>query len=86
MRNFSPVVKHTSIRLLLAIMAQGDLKLEQPDVKTIILHDELEERIYMKQPKAFVQKGQKNKVCLFKKSLLGGSSLPDNGTSSLTHL
>ena len=45
---FSHVVKHTSIRLLLAIVAQGDFELEQLDVKTIFLHDELEERIYMK--------------------------------------
>jgi len=30
---FSLVVKHTSIRLLLAIVAQGDLELEQLDGK-----------------------------------------------------
>ena len=45
---FSPVIKHTSTQLLLAIVAQGDLKLEQLDVKTVILHGELEESIYMK--------------------------------------
>ena len=44
---FSPVVKHTSIRVLLAIVAQYDLELEQLDVKTVFLHGELEETIYM---------------------------------------
>ena len=31
---FSPVVKHTSIRLLLSIAAQQDMEIEQIDVKT----------------------------------------------------
>jgi len=46
---FSHVVKHISIRLLLVILAQGDLELEQLDVKITFLHGELDERIYMKQ-------------------------------------
>ena len=66
---FSPVVKHISIRLLLAIVAQGDLELEQFDVKTVILHGELEKRIYMKQSERFVLEGLENIVCLLKKSL-----------------
>jgi len=45
---FSPVVKHTSIRMLLAIVVQFDLELEQMDVKTTFLRGELEEKIYMK--------------------------------------
>jgi len=40
------MVKHASIRLLLAIIAHGDLQLEQLDVKIIFLYGELEERIY----------------------------------------
>jgi len=41
---FSSVVKHTSIQMLLAIVSQFDLELEQMNVKTIFLHNELEER------------------------------------------
>ena len=66
---FSLIVKHTSKQLLMAIMAQGDLELEQLDVKTAFLYDELEERICMKQPEGFIQEGRENKVCLLKKSL-----------------
>ncbi|KAJ4721450.1 Retrovirus-related Pol polyprotein from transposon TNT 1-94 [Melia azedarach] len=50
---FSPVVRHTSIRVLLAIVAHQDLELEQLDVKTAFLHGELEEEIYMTQPDGF---------------------------------
>ena len=43
---FSPVVKHSSIRVLLALVAQFDLELQQLDVKTAFLHGDLEETIY----------------------------------------
>ena len=39
---FSPVVKHSSIRALLGIMAFHDYELERLDVQTAFLHGELE--------------------------------------------
>ncbi|KAK3009128.1 hypothetical protein RJ639_013703 [Escallonia herrerae] len=51
---FSSVLKHTSIRVLLTMVALYDLELEQLDVKTAFLHDELEEQICMCQPEGFV--------------------------------
>ena len=47
---FSPVVKMTSIRVLLAITAIRDLELHQMDVKTAFLNDSTEEEICMTQP------------------------------------
>jgi len=41
------------------------------DVKTTFLHRNLEEEIYMKQPKGFVVKGKKELVCKLKKSMYG---------------
>jgi hypothetical protein len=46
---FSPIVRHTSIRVMLAIVALFDLGLEQLDVKTAFLHGDLDEEIYMTQ-------------------------------------
>ena len=46
---FSPVVKHSSFRALLGIVAFHDYELEQLDVKTAFLHRELEEDIYMQE-------------------------------------
>ena len=66
---FSLVVKHTSIILILAMVALNNLELEQLDVKTAFLHGNLEERIYMEQPIGFAKKGTENLVCLLEKSL-----------------
>ncbi|GKE10633.1 retrotransposon protein, putative, ty1-copia subclass, partial [Tanacetum coccineum] len=45
---FSPVVRHTSIRVILALTTCKDYELEQLDVKTIFLHGNLEEVIYIR--------------------------------------
>jgi len=59
---FYPVVKHTSIRMLFAIVVQFDLELAQMDVKTAFLHGELEEKIYMEQLEGCIKQGKENKV------------------------
>ncbi|KAG8472490.1 hypothetical protein CXB51_034176 [Gossypium anomalum] len=73
---FSPVVKHSSIRALLGIVAMHDLELEQLDVKTAFLHGELEEDIYMQQPEGFTVLEKEDYVCLLKKSLYGLKQSP----------
>lgn len=73
---FSPVVKHTSIRIMLSIVVNRDYELEQMDVKTAFLHGSLEERIFMEQPEGFIKKGDENKVCLLRKSLYGLKQSP----------
>nr|GEW47634.1 retrotransposon protein, putative, Ty1-copia subclass [Tanacetum cinerariifolium] len=70
---FSPVVRHTSIQVILALTACKDFKLEQLDVKTAFLHGNLEEVVYMRQPLGYEQG---NKVCLLKKSLYGLKQSP----------
>ena len=54
---FSPVVKMTTLRLLLGVMLTKDLELEQLDVKTTFLHRDLDEGIYMSQPTGFPAMG-----------------------------
>ena len=59
---FSPVVKYSSIRILLALVAQYELELDQLDVKTAFLHADLEKEIYMSQPTGFKTTGKENMV------------------------
>jgi len=68
---FSPVVKHTSIRVLLVKVAWFDLELGQLDVKMTFLHVELEEQIFMHQPERFIIEGKEDHVCRLKKFLYG---------------
>ena len=73
---FSPVVKMTSIRTILSLVAVEDLHLEQLDVKTTFLHGDLEEEIYMQQPQGYEMKGKEKLVCRLKKSLYGLKQAP----------
>ena len=65
---FCPVVRLESVRTLIAMSVQLDLKLHQVDVSTAFLHDELEEEIYMRQPEGFITPGQEHLVCKLKRS------------------
>ena len=73
---FSPVMKLTTIRVVLGIVAAENLHFEQLDVKTTFLHGELEEDIYMQQPEGFAIQGKENQVCKLKKSLYGLKQAP----------
>ena len=68
---FAPVVKFTTIWCILALGTALDLEMHQMDVKTAFLNGDLEEDIYMDQPKGFVQRGHEHLVCKLKKSLYG---------------
>ncbi|GKU93138.1 hypothetical protein SLEP1_g6763 [Rubroshorea leprosula] len=67
---FSPIVKMTSIRAILALVGSLNLEIEQVDVNTAFLHGDLEEGIYMKQPKGFKVQGKKNLVLQIEKKLI----------------
>ena len=68
---FSPVVRHTSIRVLLSIVAAQDLELEQMDVKMAFLHGYLEERIYMEQPPDFRVQDQRERIVCCRSHCMG---------------
>ena len=61
---------------MLSIAVAFDFEVEQMDVKTSFLHGDLEEEIYMKQPKGYVVKGKKELVCKMKKSMYGLKQSP----------
>ena len=51
---FSPVSCKDSFIIIMALVAHYDLELYQMDVKTTFLNGDLEENVYMAQPKGFV--------------------------------
>lgn len=68
---YAPVVKLSSIRLLLALAAEKNLSVHHIDVTTAFLYGDLQEEIYVEQPEFFVQAGEERKVCKLKKALYG---------------
>ena len=68
---FSPVAMLKSVRILLAVAAALDYEIWQMDVKTAFLNGELEEDIYMQQPKGFIALGQEHMVCKLHRSIYG---------------
>ena len=60
---FSPVAMLKSVRIMLAIAAYFDYEIWQMDVKTAFLNGNIEEELYMIQPKGFVDPKDANKVC-----------------------
>jgi hypothetical protein len=61
---------------MLSVVVAFDFELEQMDVKTTFLHGDMEEEIYMKQPKGFVVEGKKELVWKLKNSLYGLKESP----------
>ena len=68
---FSPMVRHASMRVILAITTIQNMEFDQLDVKTTFLHGRLEEEILMSQPEGYVCPGKEDHVCQLKKSLYG---------------
>ena len=67
---FSPVVK-ASIRIIFSLVTKYELELAHLDVKTVFLHGDLKEEIYMIQSCGFRVVGKENHACRLIKSLYG---------------
>ncbi|KAK0581318.1 hypothetical protein LWI29_012417 [Acer saccharum] len=87
---FSPVVKATTICLVIALSLSHNWSMRQLDVKNAFLHGHLKETVYMEQPLGFVDQSIPDHVCLLKKSLYGLKQAPrawfDRLSQFLLHL
>ena len=75
-QTYAPVVKLSTLRIILALIAVHDLEVLQLDVKTAFLHGRLDEEIYMRQPEGYVAPGLEKYVCRLVKSLYGLKQAP----------
>ena len=66
---FSPTIKFTTIRLMIALACRYNLELRNIDIKGAYLNGKLEDDIYMRQPEGFMVKGKEHLVCKLHKSM-----------------
>lgn len=59
---FAPIARWDTIRTILAKAAQSGWKVYQLDVKSVFLHGELKEDVYIEQPQGFEVNGEADKV------------------------
>ncbi|CAL2259208.1 unnamed protein product [Prunus armeniaca] len=72
----SPIVRHTTVWLVLSLVAMNHWSLRQLDVKNAFLHGDLEEEVFMRQPQGYEDPAYPEYVCKLKKSLYGLKQAP----------
>ena len=73
---FASVARLDTVRVLLALAAQGTWEVVQLDIKSAFLHGELQEEVFVQQPEGFIKKGRENQVYRLKKALYGLKQAP----------
>ena len=82
---FAPVVKFTSIRIILSLATQLRWNLHNCDFVTAFLNGDLEEEIFMEQPEYFVDKKHPDYVIRLRKALYGLKQAPRQWNRKLHH-
>ena len=73
---FSPVIKATTIRIVLGLAVNNDWPIRQIDVNTTFLQGHLDEEVFMTQPPGVTDKDRPTHVCRLRKAIYGLKQAP----------
>jgi hypothetical protein len=79
---FSPVIKPTTIRIVLSLAVTNGWPLRQLDINNAFLHGTLSEAVFMSQPPGFTDSHFSTHVCQLRKAFYGLRQAPGPGIMS----
>ena len=73
---FSPVIKPTTVRIVLSIAVSAGWPIRQIDIQNAFLHGNLSKEVFMHQPPRYSYPSFPHHVCKLKKALYGLKQAP----------
>lgn len=81
----SPVVKSSTIRIILTIALSSQGKIRQLDIQNAFLNGDLQEQVFMHQPSGFIGEQFTSHVCYLHKALYGLKQAPQAWFTKLSN-
>ncbi|PKU68032.1 Retrovirus-related Pol polyprotein from transposon TNT 1-94 [Dendrobium catenatum] len=82
---FSPVAKLPTVRILFTVALYHQWTIRQLDVANAFLHGDINDTVYMRQPKGFEDSSNPNYVCCLKKAIYGLRQAPRQWYTTFTN-
>jgi histone deacetylase 1/2 len=73
---FSPVIKASTVRIILSIAVHLNWEVRQLDINNAFLNGHLRETVFMHQPEGFVDPTKPNHICKLSKAIYGLKQVP----------